>query len=49
MEKEEGSGPRSFLSSWGAPFSIPVTPSLASRRVAGTRKPWPLFTVGTQF
>ena len=33
----------------GNPFSIPVTPSLASRRVVGTRKQWPLFTDGTQF
>lgn len=47
MEKQEGSS--SFLHSWGAPFSITVTLSLACRRVAGTRRPWPSFTDETQF
>lgn len=34
---------------WGDLLSIPVTPSLASRRVVGTQKLWPSFTGGTQF
>lgn len=33
----------------GAPFSITVTLSLASRRVAGTWRLWPSFTAETQF
>lgn len=34
---------------WGAPFSIAVTLSSASRRVAGIQRPWPSFTDGTLF
>lgn len=33
----------------GAPFSITVTLSLASRKVVGTQKLWHSFTIGTPF